>query len=576
MPGSGHYAGLTSGAQRTVARCRRIAAASAEGDPWAAYLVLALLDDESLAAACLLRLGINRQWLMNGELGGEVARLAAMEVDTDDSIYHGDSCQTAAADDDAINDPLDFTRVLDRAAEIARRGLNDSGVTSANLLLAIVEINDTIRERFSAAGATPQRILAELYPEQSSPPPPLRVDDVLVFSSNVEIAVEAIGSSDTERPAPTRDVWRVIDANLNRAREGLRVLEDFARFLSNDEQASLELKALRHELVAAERLLMQSSRESMTLAHRDTVSDVGTSLSTQGERIRGSLADVVVSNCRRVQESLRSLEEFGKLLSGEFASVIKQLRYRTYTAEKSLRTIVTMAQNPDLATADGTSPTAHRDDRLSRLQRASVYVLITESLCRLPWRTVVEECLVGGADVLQLREKSLNDRELLRRSQWLRDACRSSDALFIVNDRADLAVASLADGVHVGQDELPVNDARRTLQPGQLVGLSTHNIAQATQAVPDGADYLGIGPVFPSRTKTFESYPGLTFVRAAASSVSAPWFAIGGVTSETLNDLMEAGATRVAVTSAVISSDEPQRVVREFKARLMDAKPGSA
>jgi len=578
MSGSRNYTGLTPGAQRTVARCRRIAAASSQVDSWAAYLVLTLLQDESLASACLIRLGITLEWLATGELGQDVARSAAQEGHADSGQYPGDGRQPSSSRLDAINDPLEFTRVLDKATELARRGLSDGGVSSANLLLAVVETNPMIRERFAIAGVTLQMIQAELYPDQAGLQPPISVEDSLLFAE---------GQRETQRGVqshlPLLRVWRVVDANLNRAREGLRVLEDFARFIADEGQTSLELKSLRHDLVAAEKQLNArvgaGQSGSAALLHRDTAGDVGTSQTTSSERTRDSLGDVLISNCRRVQESLRSLEEFGKLLSAEFSVSVKQLRYRSYTLEKSLDAMLasTAVSGPSTSVASSNAEPGPEDhvclemlglERTFRLREAKIYILITESMCRLPWQQVVEASLAGGADVLQLREKSLGDRELLQRAVWIRDACRAAGALFIMNDRPDLAVAADADGVHVGQEELSVAEARKIVRPGQIVGVSTHTREQAEQAMRDGADYIGVGPVFPSHTKSFDEFPGLAFVRTVASIASRPWFPIGGISPERLPELITAGATRVAVTSAVAGSEDPAAMVRLFKSQL--------
>ena len=608
MTSSRNNLAMTPGAARTVARCRRQAGVLARTDSWAAFLVLALLQDESLASACLQRLGITRDWLSSGLLGAEVAQLAAQsDTDDDDDLdiesldpetmpVEASVCSKAGAASqilEALNDPLEFTRVLDRATELARRGLNDSGVSSANLLLAIVETNTDIRQQFEAVGATLARIREELYPEQTVSQIPITVEFKLVFSESPSLSRDPLSGpaltagdgtqitntdrtaravtlqieNDDSSPTPVASamrlaggndvallsVWRILDANLNRAREGIRVLEDFARFLADNHDVSLKLKSMRHDLVAAEKQLFANAGIGMTdrLQFRDTEGDVGTSQMTDGEQQRSALADVIIANARRVEESLRSLEEFGKLVSAPFSAAMKSLRYSAYTMEKSLA---------------GISAPGHlrHDDKASRLQQARVYVLITESMCRLPWQQVVEQSLEAGAGVLQLREKSLNDRELLRRAEWIRAACLSAQTLFIVNDRPDIAAICLADGVHVGQEEFSVAEARRILKPGQLVGLSTHNLEQAIQATETGADYLGVGPVFPSQTKSFEDFPGLDFVSSVAKSkaVTKPWFAIGGICLERMRELIAAGAQRVAVTSAVAGAENPGEVIR--------------
>ncbi len=576
MSSSRRSTGLTPAAERTVARCRKLAAAAASQDSWVGFLLLTLVRDESLASACLNRLGITREWLMAGQLGDDVADAAAIDEEPDHADYEGEGCQPARRSVEALDDPMDFSRVLDRASEIARRGLNDGGVSSANLLLAILETHVSIRDSLAKAGATEERIRNELLPERAESNIPLPVDDELaLFTDGAHIA--AVQTPSTSVGVHNSDAWRVIDANLNRAREGLRVLEDFARFVLNHDALSHQLKTLRHDLVHAEKRLWQhtaiATNSQDTLNHRDTIGDIGTALTTTNERSRGSMQEVVVANCRRVQESLRSLEEFGKLLSADFGATAKQLRYQSYTLEKRL--LEQFAQTPaslPKSSKDGSVA----DWRKARLQQATLYVLITESMCRLPWQVVVEQALEGGADILQLREKSLNDRELLRRSVWMRAACRAAGALFIVNDRPDIASASLADGVHVGQEEFTVEDARRVLHADQLVGVSTHSPAQADQALADGADYLGVGPMFPSQTKSFDSFPGLEFSHAVAGTIQIPWFAIGGVTLDNLALLLNSGASRIAVTSAVAASPEPAVAVRDLQRCLRSNVPDCA
>jgi len=564
---------FTPAAQRTLRICRRLAGDSPESDVWTGHLLLALLLDQSLASACLNRLGITRDWVGTGHLGGDVARAAQQHSDLPHEASEDSVVEITVSPLDAINDPAEFTRVLDRAREISRRTHSDEGITSSTLLLAVVEISPHVRNSLAASGATEDHIREALFPEREQDCGPLPMEESLVFHSSP-------GSAEIEPPplpAATDHqavVRRILDVNLNRAREGLRVLEDAARFIADDPNISLPLKTLRHELVAAELSLRKWGPAEFLLTSRDTENDVGTALTTAGERIRESIFDVVTSNVRRVQESLRSLEEFGKLITPDFAATMKQLRYQSYTIEKhliaGLRGTKASSNRGAEEPADS-SATSFVADRVVRLQRAVVYVLITESACRLPWQIVVERALAGGADVLQLREKTLNDRELLRRARWIQQACCAANALFIVNDRPDIAAVSNADGVHVGQEEFRVAEARRVLNRDQLVGVSTHSINQFQQAISERADYLGVGPVFPSHTKSFAEFPGLAFVRDAAAVISPPWFAIGGVSLDTLADLKQSGAQRIAVTSAVTRAEDPARAVQELRSRLMSS-----
>jgi thiamine-phosphate pyrophosphorylase len=214
--------------------------------------------------------------------------------------------------------------------------------------------------------------------------------------------------------------------------------------------------------------------ESSRLAARDTLGDVGTVIGTDSEYRRGSAVDVARASFKRVQEALRTLEEFGKLLDCDTAGLarrIEQLRYRLYTAEKAvLRTQFSR----------------------ERLVDQRLYLLVTASSCVAGCEAVVRAALTAGVKIVQMREKTVPDRKLVEQARRLREWTRGSDALLIVNDRPDIAVLAEADGVHVGQDELSVRDARRIIGPDRLVGVSTHTIEQARQAVLDGADYLGV------------------------------------------------------------------------------------
>lgn len=138
----------------------------------------------------------------------------------------------------------------------------------------------------------------------------------------------------------------------------------------------------------------------------------------------------------------------------------------------------------------------------------------------------------------------------------------------IVNDRADLAVAVDADGVHLGQEDLNVSDARRIVGAAKMIGVSTHSIEQARRAVLDGANYIGVGPVFPSTTKNFDAYVGLELLSTVANEVTLPSFAIGGVNLENVDEVLSAGFARVAVSAAVTKADDPGQAARKLKHAL--------
>jgi thiamine-phosphate pyrophosphorylase len=268
---------------------------------------------------------------------------------------------------------------------------------------------------------------------------------------------------------------------------------------------------------------------------------------TPSEMARENPRAVLTANFKRAGEALRSLEEYTKLLDPWLAGRFEVLRYDMYTLEKLVITAVA----------------AHRS-----LQDARLYLLAggQSTLAELVW--VVREALLGGVQVIQLREKGLSDREYLTRAREIRLLAAEHHAHFVVNDRPDLARLAGAHGVHLGQDDMAVRDARRIIGPLGLIGVSTHDSRQIERAILDGAGYLGVGPVFSSTTKSFDDLAGLAHVQAAADVTRCPWFAIGGITLENLSQVIAAGARRVAVGAAVCRAERPRDAARAFRDTL--------
>jgi len=341
-------------------------------------------------------------------------------------------------------------------------------------------------------------------------------------------------------------VLRILDANFNRAREALRVVEDYARFVLDDGHLSGTLKQLRHDLASA-----TAAWSGQSLLSRDTPGDVGTVTKTQNELRREDMAAVVTAAGKRLGEALRTIEEYLKTLAPTDAAAVEAVRYRFYDIEMRVARTLRPA---------------------GRFGRVRLYVLITESSCERPWQEVAEGAIAGGADCLQLREKSLDGAELLRRARLLVELCRSKDVLCIINDRPDIAVLAGADGVHVGQEDLPAVEARKIVGPEKIVGVSTHNLEQARQAVLDGADYIGVGPVFRSSTKTREILPGLAYAKEAAEQIALPAVAIAGITQENIEQVLATGVAGVAVTAAVAGCDDPRAATERLKERITSPK----
>jgi len=202
-----------------------------------------------------------------------------------------------------------------------------------------------------------------------------------------------------------------------------------------------------------------------------------------------------------------------------------------------------------------------------RLRSARLYLILTRGLCRLPPEEVLRQALEAGVDLVQVREPSLPDRLFLEWIHAVRELSALKHVPVIVNDRPDLALLGGADGVHVGQEDLPPRAVRELLGPERIVGLSTHGRADVEAAGQEPVDYVGVGPVFDSPTKGLPGR-GAALLEEALPAARWPAFAIGGLRPERVDDLRPCGLQRVAVSSAVCAAEEPGRVVQEFLRRL--------
>lgn len=333
---------------------------------------------------------------------------------------------------------------------------------------------------------------------------------------------------------------RIIDANLNRAREAARVAEEYARFTLDSPELAARLKNTRHKLRE-----LADALGGALLAARDTPGDVGTQISTEAEGSRGSGADVAAAALKRLEEALRVIEEYAKTESAEAAAAAEKLRYETYAIESDLL------------------------GPRQRLNDARLYVIVTTSLCsgRDPVE-VARAAIRGGAEIVQLREKEMAGGEFLALATQLREVCSELGALFIVNDRADIAAACGADGVHLGQTDVPCAEARKLFGSGAIIGVSTHAIEEARQAEAGGADYIGVGTIFATQTKVPERLAGLEYIRAVAAEITVPGFPIGGMKPGVIRSVIEAGGERVAVCTAIISAADVEAAAREIRALL--------
>ena len=334
-------------------------------------------------------------------------------------------------------------------------------------------------------------------------------------------------------------IYRILDANSNRAREALRVAEEAVRFALERADLAEALKRLRHDLRAA----LARLDAHRLLSARDTAGDIGTAISTDAERTRTGAADVGRAAFKRLTEALRAIEEYGKVVDPTMAAAVEQLRYRAYDLEKRFEEAARPA---------------------TKLAVGGLCVLLTQSLCRRPYEEVLRGILTGGAAAVQVREKDMPDAARLALSRKVAAAAHAAGALVIINDRPDLAVLAAADGVHCGQDDLAPHEARRIVGPDRIVGVSTHSLPQALAAAEGGADYIGCGPMFQSTTKPQEVIPGPALCAEVTARVGLPVMAIGGITAETAPAVLAAGARWLAVSSVVCAAEDPEGEARRL------------
>lgn len=344
----------------------------------------------------------------------------------------------------------------------------------------------------------------------------------------------------------------MIDANLNRSSEGLRVLEDVARFLLNDPDLSQRLRTLRHGLARETQPLSMG-----LLTQRDAEHDVGHLHAKDKEPAakktssRG-LLDLVAANAKRIEESLRVIEELAKL--PEMNSMLnsasfEQTRFNLYAVERELMSRIS------------------RRDKIEKLP--GLYVILDRQF--LTGRDEIEiasQVIDGGATAIQLRDKESEKGELLLLAQNLKELCSQAGVLFMVNDYLDLALAVAADGVHVGQKDLPLPVVRRQLPIDTIIGCSVTTLSQAIRAQDDGADYIAVGSMFPTTTKKEAIVVGVDMFKELKRVVSVPLVAIGGINQHNIGEVVAAGANTVAVISAVLGEKDVRRAVQKLVAEM--------
>ena len=323
--------------------------------------------------------------------------------------------------------------------------------------------------------------------------------------------------------------YQIIDANLDRAREGLRVLEDWARFGLGRQEIVVKIKNFRQILGKNHLEIYKSSR--------NYIEDKCKGLSHPEQFTRKTSQEVISSNSARVQEALRVIEEFSRNHNQKLCEIASEIRYEIYNLEVELLNY------------------KKRLNLIEKIKTNNLYVITDQKEDLLK---IIEKILIGGVKIIQYRFKEGNDNYHLDKAIEIKKLCKKYDSLFIVNDRVDIALASNADGIHLGQNDIDVKTARKLLGNSKIIGISANSEIDISNAIRDGCDYLGIGPVFKTSTKIGKQPLGPDKIKSLIGNLRIPWFAIGGINKQNISQLKEVGFKKFAMVSEIMNSEDPQ------------------
>ncbi|MBO8234283.1 thiamine phosphate synthase [Prochlorococcus marinus XMU1419] len=323
--------------------------------------------------------------------------------------------------------------------------------------------------------------------------------------------------------------YQIIDANLDRAREGLRVLEDWARFGLGKEKYVKKIKNFRQ--------ILGKNHLEVYKQSRNHINDKCKGLTHKEQFNRNTSDQIISSNSGRVQEALRVIEEFSRLHNHELSKIASEIRYEIYTIEIDLLNLSSCKNSEKI------------------LKENDLYVITDQKANLLE---IIEEILIAGVRIIQHRFKTGSDKDNLQEAIKIKKLCKKYNALFIINDRLDIALASNADGIHLGKDDLDLKTARKLLGYSKIIGISANNKIDISNALKKGCDYIGIGPVFETTTKKNKKPIGIEKIKTLTKDLNIPWFAIGGINSNNISYLKRHGFKKVALVSQLMNSEHPK------------------
>jgi len=335
---------------------------------------------------------------------------------------------------------------------------------------------------------------------------------------------------------------RILDANINRAAEGIRVIEDVCRFYFEDEKNTIKLREARHTLRKTFKNI-----DIEFVKSRDVEHDIGKDIS-QASFLdkKKDLKQLITANFKRVEEAVRTMEETLKIVGLYSESkVMENIRYEMYYTEKEISTKVNKNILPGLYGITG----EEYSNGKSTVE-------------------VVKEMIYAGIKVIQYREKDKSLKEKYEECKVISEICKKNDVIFIVNDNIEIALLVDADGVHMGQDDLPAKEARKLIG-NKILGISTHSPEQLQKAIEAKVDYVGVGPIYKTKTKVNVCDPvGLEYLEYAVKNCTIPFVAIGGIKVHNIDEVLKRGAQTVCLVTEIIGSESIEKQVKLLNEKI--------
>ena len=320
---------------------------------------------------------------------------------------------------------------------------------------------------------------------------------------------------------------RIADVNLNRLNEALKFIEDVIRFSLENKVLLIRIRKIRNEFLKIKKDIslvdIINSRQSSHDLGRAAKFDIQTKKTSE---------DLIIANLTRAKESARIIEEILKSINLKISNRMKETRFQLYDLEKYIIGCLKKIFNP------------------------RINVVIDEKyLSAYRIKNMMDVLENNGVTMIQLRIKTLSDRKFYNYAVRIKKFLKKKEIKFIINNRLDIARASGADGVHLGQDDMPAKMARRILGENYIIGVSAHNIDEANKAEKEGADYIGVGSIFRTKTKSDAHICGLSVLKSICKKITIPVVGIGGITNRNYRDVFRAGAAGIAVSSYLFEGD---------------------